>query len=621
MCGICGIKGFKDDNLLKRMSAVMSHRGPDDQGYFLGKDIGLGIRRLSIIDLETGHQPIHNEDESIQVVLNGEIYNYRQLSQELKAKGHCFYTSSDTEVLAHLYEEFKHDCIHKLRGMFAFCIWDKKEDSLFLARDRLGIKPLYYTVKEDKFLFASEIKALLEYKDISREIDLRALDYYLSFLYIPAPLTIFKAIKKLSAGHYLNFKKGNLDIKRYWRLNVEQENGKSLGFYKEKINNALLDSVKSHLVSDVPLGVFLSGGIDSSAIVCLMNRLGINDIKTFSIGYEGRYASYNELEYSRLVAKKFNTQHREFIVKPDIINSLHNIIAHLDEPFADSSAVLTYFISRQASKHVKVALSGIGADELLGGYPRYIGTELSSYYDRLPYFFRKLSKGLSLYMKATGKGRDYAGRIKRFLASGMLDPYERYLSWITFFDKEKKDEIYSPDIKAAIKQTEYLHLNFFKEADRQGFLEQSVYLDINTYLPDDLLIMGDRMSMANSLELRVPFCDHELIKTCFAIPYKLKLKGFKLKGLFKETLEGILPAEVINKPKQGFMAPLADWLKQDLKPYALDVLSRDNIRKRGYFDPDYIQGMLRQHFSGKAIFTHQIWALLILELWLRTKES
>lgn len=621
MCGICGFVGKADPDLLKKMTGIMKHRGPDAEGYFIDRDVGLGVRRLSIIDLETGDQPIYNEDKTLVVILNGEIYNYKELRDELKARGHRFSTNSDTEVLVHLYEDFKEECLHKIKGMFAFAIWDKKEERLFLARDRLGIKPLYYLYKDNLLLFASEIKALLEDGGVSKDINISALDYYLSFLYIPAPLTIFKGINKLKHGHYLTFKKGKLNLKHYWRINFTQDKQCSIGFYKDKIISSLRQAIKSHLVSDVPLGVFLSGGIDSSAIVALMRELGADPIRTFSLGYASRFTSYNELEYSRLVAKRFNTQHQEFMVKPDIREIIPEVVRYLDEPFADSSAVLTYLISKQASQYVKVALSGIGADEVFGGYPRYIAAAISSYYDKLPLLLRQLLQYSSSYIKPTSSGRDTTGRIKRFLQAGLLKPQERYLSWITYSDNQMKKEIYHPDIKQEINRKNYLHLEYLQEMSDQDYLSKVVYLDINTYLPDDLLVMADRMSMANSLELRVPFSDHGLMESCFSIPYQLKLKGLRLKGLLKESLKNILPQKIINKPKQGFMIPLADWLREDLKYYVSQILSKENIKRRGYFNPDYVQALLKRHFSGKAVFTHQIWSLLVLEVWLENLDN
>ncbi|RKY43197.1 MAG: asparagine synthase (glutamine-hydrolyzing) [Candidatus Omnitrophota bacterium] len=617
MCGICGMVGFSDEHFLKRMCDKMVHRGPDEEGYFVDEDVGLGVRRLSIIDLQGGHQPIHNEDSTLWVVLNGEIYNYRELRAELEEKGHRFYTKSDTEVLVHLYEDWKEDCVFKLRGMYAFAIWDKRHKELFLARDRTGIKPLYYISQNNKFIFASEIKALLEYPELSKDIDLTSLDYYLTFLYIPAPFTIFKEIRKLLPSSTLTVKDGNIIVKSYWELTPGKEKSYNLTLYKNTIIRTLEDTIKYHLVSDVPIGVFLSGGIDSSTIVAFMRKLGVKDIRTFSIGFGEKYASYNELKFSQLVAKRFNTIHKEFVINPDIVNILPRVIKSLDEPFADSSSLLTYFISEEAAQYVKVALSGIGGDEVFGGYPRYIGAVISSRYARLPLLVRKLFKSISSYIKFSPKGRDYPGRVKRFLKAGLLPSYQRYLSWITYLDREIKEKLYSSNLKEEIGEGDYLHLKYLKEAGNRSYLDSVVYTDINTYLVDDLLVMGDRMSMANSLELRVPFCDYKLMEEAFTIPYHLKLKGLKIKGLFKEILKDILPREVLRKPKQGFMVPLAYWLREDLKDFTLDILSSESIKRRGYFNPSYVKEILSDHFSGRNIFTHQIWALLVLELWFR----
>jgi asparagine synthase (glutamine-hydrolysing) len=398
MCGICGTKGIQDRDLLQRMTETLSHRGPDSDGYYLDEQVSLGVRRLRIIDLVTGDQPMHNEDSSIIAVLNGEIYNYKELTAELKGRGHRFYTNSDTEVLLHLYEDFGEDFMHKLRGMFAFAIWDKRDSKLFLARDRLGIKPLYYIYKDNKFMFASEMRALLEDKSISRELDPEALDYYLSFLYIPAPLSVIKSIKKLLPGHSLSLKNGSLDIRRYWRLDFLTQHTRSDSSLRESMFDVLTETMKTHLVSDVPLGVFLSGGIDSSLIVALLAKAGIQGIKTFSIGYEDKYSSYDELKYARLVSGRFGTQHEEFVLRPDIKDALTKVINYLDEPLADSSAILNYLISKEASNFVKVALSGVGGDELFGGYPRYIGAKMALWYQRLPHFLRQAMLNFSKFI-------------------------------------------------------------------------------------------------------------------------------------------------------------------------------------------------------------------------------
>jgi asparagine synthase (glutamine-hydrolysing) len=619
MCGICGTKGIQDRDLLQRMTETLSHRGPDSDGYYLDEQVSLGVRRLRIIDLVTGDQPMHNEDSSIIAVLNGEIYNYKELTAELKGRGHRFYTNSDTEVLVHLYEDFGEDFMHKLRGMFAFAIWDKRDSKLFLARDRLGIKPLYYIYKDNKFMFASEMRALLEDKSISRELNPIALDYYLSFLYIPAPLSVLKSIKKLMPGHSLSLKNGSLDIRRYWRLDFLTQHTRSDSSLRESMFDVLTETMKTHLVSDVPLGVFLSGGIDSSLIVALLAKSGIQGIKTFSIGYEDKYSSYDELKYARLVSGRFGTQHEEFVLRPDIKDALTKVINYLDEPLADSSAILNYLISKEASCFVKVALSGVGGDELFGGYPRYIGAKMALWYQRLPHFLRQAMLHLSKFIPESTKSRNAGGRIKRFLREGLTDEFHRYINWMMFFDKQMKDGLYSPDLRNSLKNhsPESMHKQFFAQCPCINYLDRISYLDINTYLPSDLLMMADKMSMANSLELRVPFCDHKLVEFMATIDFNLKIKGMRLKGLLKDYLKGVLPGKILHKPKQGFMLPMGDWIKNELKDYITDILSKDTLEKRGLFNYGFVNKLLEDHFRGRGVYTHHIYALFIFELWLR----
>lgn len=610
MCGICGFSGKQDDALLGRMCDKLTHRGPDSKGKYISQDINLGIRRLKVIDLDTGDQPIYNEDKSIIVIFNGEIYNFKELRRDLEKKGHYFYTNTDTEVIAHLYEEHKDGCLDFLRGMFAFALWDKSRKRLFLARDRVGEKPLYYTLNNGRLLFASELKALLEDKSISFQINLEALDYYLRFLYVPAPLTIFKGVYKLLPAHILSWQESRLETERYWELKPQPANNFSEGDYIEKIRDSLKEAVGLRLVSDVPLGVFLSGGIDSSIIVAMMRRLSGSEIDTFSIGFEKEYGAYNELEYSRLIADHFGTDHQEFIVNPEIVKLLPKIVWHLDEPFGDSSAVLTYLISHQARKYATVALSGIGGDELFGGYPRYIAAEMSLYYQRLPYFLRRGFSRLGT--------KNSRGRLTRFLRDGILPQEERYINWLSVFTDEQKKKLYSDYLKAELREKRApLHSEYFNRAASADYLERIFYLDVNTYLADDLLFMADRMSMANYLELRAPFCDHKLMEFSYSIPSHLKIKGHKLKGLLKKSLTGILPAKILAKRKQGFMVPIGEWFRDYLKDYTRQVLSEENIRKRGYFNPAFVEQMLSEHFTGRKVYTHHIWALLVLELWMR----
>lgn len=630
MCGICGILNFDekkpiDKELLQTMSRVMTHRGPDAHGVYISDEkfqsgvlnVGLGHRRLAIIDLATGKQPIHNEDETVWTVSNGEIYNFREWREILLKRGHKFYTASDTEVIVHLYEEEGGNCPQSLRGDFAFAIWDVHKQSLFLARDRLGIKPLFYTINRERLIFASGIKALLQ-ANIENKLNLEALDCYLTFLYIPAPLSIFEGINKLLPGHILICDRQGIQVKQYWDLNFSHLFRESEEFYIQKIYELFKEAVAMRLISDVPLGVFLSGGIDSSSIVGLMSHLGTKPVKTFSIGYGKKEKSYNELKSARMVAKHFHTEHREYIVNPDIIKLLPEVVSHLEEPFADSSAILIYLLSQVAKDHIKVALTGIGGDELFAGYPRYLGMELAKCYQKIPLVIRqKLILPLTEKISESSKSQNIGGWIKRFARGGTLPARERYLNWISFFDKEIKNKLFTETFQNELKQSQpyFRHETYLGRINTDDLLNKVFYLDVKTYLADDLLVMADRMGMANSLEIRVPFCDYKLLELSASIPYHLKIKGLNLKYLFKRAVSQLLPQEVIKKRKQGFMLPLAQWLRDDLRDFTESVLSEANVKKRGYFKYTCIRWLLDQHYQGRRIFTDQIWALLILELW------
>lgn len=611
MCGICGIIGKYDKALLEKMCEAMLHRGPDSDGVYSEDDMGMGIRRLKIIDLETGDQPIHNENHNLWIVFNGEIYNYKELRSDLIKKGHSLYTKTDTEVILHLYEEYGNDCVNYLRGMFAFAIWDSDKKRLFLARDRVGIKPLYYSFNNGRFLFASELKAILKDSSVSRMLDLESLEYYLTFLYIPAPFTIFKSINKLPPGHTLVMEGGVIKVRRYWKLDFGQEKIETEDYYSERIKELLKEVTRLHMISDVPIGALLSGGLDSSTIVALMSKLTNYPIKTFSIGFEEKFSSYNELEFSRQIAKQFGTEHREFIIKPNIVETLPKVINHLEEPFADSSAILNYLICQEARKFVTVGLTGIGGDEIFGGYPRYLGLMIDEKYQRVPRFLRAGLSRLSGFIPQTTDSQNIGGRLSRFLKASCETENQRYLSWLTYFDPLMKSQLLNQPIKVG----KYIHNDYLDEEESGDSLNRASYLDINTYLVDDLLIMADKMSMANSFELRVPLCDHKLMEFCSSIPFSVKLKNLKLKSLFKKTIEGVLPQEIIDKRKQGFMVPLADWLKDDLKDFVKDALSEEAVNRRGYFNSDYVAKILDLHFKGKKVMTHQIWALLVFELW------
>ncbi|MFC1631617.1 asparagine synthase (glutamine-hydrolyzing) [Candidatus Omnitrophota bacterium] len=623
MCGICGTVGFVDRKLLERMTAVLTHRGPDADGFYIDDNAGLGVRRLRIIDLATGDQPIYNEDRSLCIVQNGEIYNYQELRAKLRAHGHRFTTQSDTEVILHLYEQYGRECLKQLEGMFAFAIWNTKNKELFIARDRLGIKPLYYHYQAGRLRFASELKAIIQDRSLAREVNPRALSYFFSFLYVPAPLTIFNGIFKLPPAHSLWFKNGDLKIEQYWKLSFPENRAKSFREpeYLERTLELLQAAVKKRLISDVPLGAFLSGGIDSSAVVAMMRQASSGTIKTFSIGYAQKDdASYNELDYAKIVADRFATEHKTFIVEPKVIEILPKVIWHLDEPFADSSAILNFLISREARREVTVALSGTGGDEGFGGYPRYLGARLSEAYQQLPYFLRQGFKNTAGLIPESRASRNVGGWIKRFLRSGLLSAPDRYINWVSFFNPQMQKCLFSQAVQDQLQDFDARSLfrRNFAAAGVDSYLDQIFYLDLNTYLVDDLLFLGDRMSLASSLELRVPFCDYKLIEFSAQIPYSLKIRGLKIKSFLKKSLTGILPAEILTRRKQGFMVPLGDWLRRDLKSFTQEVLSTAAIKSRGYLDPEYVQSIIDAHFSGKRVYTHQIWALLCFELWARS---
>ena len=622
MCGICGIINFDksrsvDGSVLKRMCDVIVHRGPDEEGYYCKANVGLGMRRLSIIDLDTGHQPISNEDGTKWIVFNGEIYNFRELRSELEKKGHKFATKSDTEVIIHAYEEYGPNCPTKLNGMFAFAIWDEVQNTLFLARDRIGIKPLYYMLQGDRLVFGSEIKSILQAKGVPREVDLKALSTYLTFEYIPAPLTIFRGMKKLPPAHTLILKDGKVSLHKYWDLSFRLD-GEDEKYLCEKLRETLTDSVRLRLVSDVPLGAFLSGGIDSSTVVALMSQLMDQPVKTFSIGFED--ATYNELDYARIVAKRFNTDHHEFIIKPNAIELVEKLIKHLDEPFGDFSIFPTYLVSRMARDYVTVALSGDGGDELFGGYETYVADKVDRfYYSRIP---RALRRGIiSPLLRAippTAKKKGVINMTKRFVQGTQLEDRLHHARWMVFFTPEERSSVFSDDVREELKNDNIYDFifHYFDEAQTDDRLNQQIYVDVKTYLVDDILVKVDRMSMATSLEARVPFLDHRVAELSFSIPGKLKLKGLqKSKYILKKAMEDLLPPEILKRGKQGFSIPIKNWLKKELKPLMLDTLNPQTISSQGFFNSKFINKLVDEHLKGVENHSHQLWALIVFQLW------
>ncbi|NOX98092.1 MAG: asparagine synthase (glutamine-hydrolyzing) [Nitrospirae bacterium] len=630
MCGIYGILNFRGEpvskEVLRRMGAVLRHRGPDDEGIYLSKSeignpkiaVGLGHRRLSIIDLDTGHQPMSNEDETVWIVFNGEIYNFRDLRRDLEGKGHKFSTRSDTEVIIHLYEEYGSDCLKFLRGMFALAIWDEKKERLFLARDRVGQKPLCYTEYKGQFIFASELKAILQVPGIPREMNPEALHHYLTYQYVPVPLTMFKGIKKLPPAHFLVWEKGQVRIERYWKLSFRNQVKMSEEEYSEQIRALLEESVKLRLVSDVPLGAFLSGGVDSTAVVGMMAQLSDRVVKTFSIGFEEK--AYNELKYARMAAERFGTEHHEFIVNPEALNILPKLIWHYNEPFADSSAIPTYYVAERTREYVTVALNGDGGDESFAGYPRYQAAKLAEYYQRVPVWLReKLIGRLADKLPSSVEAKTFRRRLKRFLEAISLSPERRYACWVSFFDKRMKEELYSCDMKEAtggIDSFTYLE-DVYRQADGSTFLDKTLYVDIMTYLPDDLLVKIDIATMANSLEARSPFLDHKLMEFAAAIPSRLKLKGLTGKYILKKSLGDLLPPPIRRRSKMGFGVPISNWFRNELKSYLSEILLSEVSLQRGYFREDYIRQLLDEHCRRHSDHGNRLWALLNLELWQR----
>lgn len=620
MCGITGILHHRDHQAvsleeLKKSCDSMVHRGPDDEGFFIDGNIGLGMRRLKIIDLIGGHQPISNEDGRFWVVFNGEIYNYQALRAELENKGHKFATHSDTETIVHAYEEFGPACAHKLNGMFAFAIWDRTEQKLVLVRDRLGVKPLYYYTDDRLLAFGSELKAILSFPQVPRHIDLEALDTFLTFEYVPAPLSIFRGIRKLPAGHFLTLQKGKTKVTRYWDLPGTEPIDDQAGI-DEELCGLLRDSVRLRLISDVPLGAFLSGGIDSSAIVAFMAEIMDRPVKTFSIGFEDE--SYNELGYARRVAEHFGTDHHELTIKPDVVGLVQDLVHHLDEPFADVSIFPTFLVSRLARQHVTVVLSGDGGDELFGGYDWYVADKLDGYYHNLPRRIRNSCvPHVMRRIAPTAKKKGAVNKLKRFVEGTLLPASLQHYRWSMYAWGESKDALYAENVKplmrtfdASARFKAYLYRD-----DKVDRLRQQQAADIKTYLPDDILVKVDRMSMANSLEARTPFLDYRLVEFAYRLSSCLKLRGLQTKYVLRRCLAGKLPPFVLERKKEGFSIPMKNWLNGELRSLMLDVLSESRIRRRGYFDPAYVRRLIDEHREGTHNHGHLLWALIVFELW------
>jgi asparagine synthase (glutamine-hydrolysing) len=616
MCGIAGILSLNGRTIspddLYAMCAALAHRGPDDEGFYLGRDksVGLGMRRLSIIDLQTGRQPVHNEDGTVWVVFNGEIYNFRELRRKLEQHGHVFSTATDTEVIVHLYEDFGPHCVEHLRGMFAFALWDERSRTLLLARDRLGIKPLYYAEIGERLLFASELKAILQATEVERSLNWRAVSHLFTCLTTPPAESIIEGVRKLEPGHILIASPGkDLQTERYWEVRFEPDYSRSEEDYAEELRERLEESVSLHLVSDVPLGVFLSGGIDSSAVVATMARLVPGTVKTFSIGFPDR--DFSELDYARLVAKRFDTDHHELILEPHVVDILEELAWYLDEPFGDPSAIPTFMVSKLAADHVTVVLSGDGGDELFAGYDKYLVEQRERRYRFVPRPFRRLLGAIGELMHEGMRGRNFLRHIA-------LDGAMRYLDASTLFSLEQKKRLFQPDASEMLMKSDPWPEAAKDLAGVNGhWLSALQYLDLKRYLPLDILTKVDRMSMAHSIEARVPLLDHKLVEFAATIPPELRLRNGTTKHIFKHALRGILPDEIIDRPKHGFAVPLGRWFRGQLGSFVRELLLSETSQRRGILNPAYIEQLIQRHENGREL-DFQLWTLISFELWCRT---
>src|SRR5579872_91794 len=619
MCGIAGIVSAAtgdeiDAREIHRMCETLVHRGPDDEGLFVKNGTGLGMRRLSIIDLPGGHQPVFNEDRSAWIVFNGEIYNFPELREGLQKRGHSFYTRSDTEVIVHLYEEMGADCVSKLRGMFAFALYDERRKKLLLARDRLGKKPLHYARQGERLLFGSEINAILTVAPDMASIDNEALMQYLYFGYIPDPLSAFTAIQKLPPGHLLEFENGKIDVRQYWDL--PQYGTKSVRSEEEcleEMEHRLAEAVRIRLISDVPLGALLSGGTDSSTVVALMARASSKPVKTFAIGF--RDQDFNEAPYARMVAEKFGTDHHELIVEPDVLETVQRLTSSLEEPFGDSSMLPTYYVSRMAREHVTVALSGDGGDEVFAGYNRY-GIHLRrKVFERIPNWARHFYRE-GVYPRLPGELRK-----TKFSYNVSLPWQERYvdgISFVTAFEREMP--LLSDEFRAVLQERnpQDVMYRYFGRAPAEDPVSKMLYVDTKTYMVADILTKVDRMSMATSLEVRVPILDHVFVEWATGLPAEWKIREGKQKYILRKLAERVgVPREVLYRRKQGFAVPLQHWMRHELKELITAVLLDSRTLQRGYFEPRGVRQLMEEHFRGRRDHSGRIWRLLMFELWHR----
>jgi len=617
MCGITGFWGSGNRETLVKMTDKLHHRGPNDEGFYFDGTIGLGHKRLSIIDLSSfGKQPMSNEDGSILIIFNGEIYNFQELKKGLEER-HNFKSQTDTEVILRLYEEIGDQIFSKMNGMFAIAIFDKKRKKIILARDRMGKKPLFWGVFKNTFIFGSELKALLEHPQFERKIDLESLNKYLTYEYVPTPNSIFENVYKLEPGHCLKYDGKNIEKKCFWDIKFrEEENSYNIKDVLEGLDNKINEAVKTRLISDVPLGVFLSGGIDSSAICYYAQKLSTQKIKTFSIGFKEQ--SFDESKYARLVAKYLKTDHHEKILNAkDSLDLIPKIADLLDEPLADASIVPTYLLSKFAREHVTVTLGGDGGDELFCGYDTFRAHKLADIYEHVPLFIRKnIIERLTTLLPTSFDNISFDFKAKKFLSGFYGEKKYRDQRWMGSFTSVQKKKLFLPHVLEKNNENEFNNIdNYLENVKKENFYNQLIYLYLKMYMMDDILVKVDRASMYNSLEVRAPLIDYRVVDFVNNIPIDMKIKGLKTKYILKKLMQDKLPKEIINRPKKGFGMPIAQWLCKELKPLALDLLSEEKLAKQGIFDYNYVNRLLADHFSHKKDNRKLIWTLMVFQMW------
>ncbi|MFO0701276.1 MAG: asparagine synthase (glutamine-hydrolyzing) [Nitrospira sp.] len=620
MCGIAGVVHSNSahpvsSETVQRMCDRIVHRGPDDYGSYVEGSVGIGMRRLSIIDLAGGKQPIPNEDRTVWVILNGEIYNYKELKRQLEAKGHRFATVSDTEVIVHLYEEYGADCVTKLRGMFGFAVWDIRQQTLMLARDRVGIKPLYYAELPGGVAFASELKSMLTLQELPRGVSAQAVVEYVVHLCVPGELSIVDAVKKLLPAHRLLYRSGRVSVDCYWRAEPQPDFSKSESEWIEEVREQLRDAVESHMVADVPVGAFLSGGLDSGSLVALMAKASAEPVRTFTVGLTTEVGDFDERAAARIIANQYRTKHEECLLAADVSSLLPSIVASFDEPFADSSAIPNWLVCRETVRHVKVALSGLGGDELFGGYERYVGLQMGEWFRWIPAPLRSILAALAGSLTPGDGSSPTIDRVKRFMSAAELPLAERYFSFIAAF--ATASEILHPDVLRQVGGGARRYREIIQGLKIREPLDVALTSDLNLYLPDDLLTLSDRVSMAHSLEVRVPFVDHQLIECLFKMPARYKVCGFQKKVLFKKIVRDLLPPEHFTRPKQGFSIPLAYWLRGSLKPMLLDVVGSRAAKESQWFDWGKVKKLVDEHVSGQHNHEIRLWGILCFQEWIR----